>query len=245
MTDPVVLRSMATSPNARVMVFVDGQNLYKTCRQLFGHPLCHPHLLAEYLAGPRTVHAPSCRFYTGRPNQNVPGQGNNLRNLDRRLAAIRRSGVTVITRTLRYHWDWGHRERLPTPTFDAGPQMVTLRPWQRPHEKGIDLALALDVVELSLTGALDVAIVVSLDRDLQEIPLALRKLRAFLARPVRLEAAVPVVDGSQPKILPGFAYTHQITPAVFELIRDDTDYTVDDSMWTPPELPESLDHPEP
>jgi hypothetical protein len=39
-----------------------------------------------------------------------------------------------------------------------------------PSEKGIDLALALEVVEFALNGVFDVAIVVSLDRDLEEIP---------------------------------------------------------------------------
>jgi len=63
---------LATDPEARVMVFVDGQNLYNTCRRTFGHALCNPHLLAEHLAGPRTRHRVACRFYTGRPNPNIP-----------------------------------------------------------------------------------------------------------------------------------------------------------------------------
>src|SRR5260221_14562942 len=46
--------ALATDPPAKVLVFIDGQNLYKTCRSLFGHSLCHPHLLARHLAGPRT-----------------------------------------------------------------------------------------------------------------------------------------------------------------------------------------------
>jgi hypothetical protein len=103
MPDPAVA-ALATDPTAKVLVFIDGQNLYKTCRSLFGHPLCHPHLLAQHLAGPRT--RVDCRFYTGRPNPNIDPTG--ARNLDRRLAIMRREGVTVVTRPLRYHWDWGH-----------------------------------------------------------------------------------------------------------------------------------------
>jgi len=76
---------LATDPDARVMVFVDGQNLYNTCRRTFGHPLCHPHPLAQYLAGARTNNPVACRFYTGRPNPNVPGEASKARNLDRRL----------------------------------------------------------------------------------------------------------------------------------------------------------------
>ncbi len=96
--------------------------------------------------------------------------------MDRRLNVMRGMGVTVVTRPLRYHWDWGHREKLPRPEPGAAPQTVTLRPWERPQEKGIDLILALDVVELILTDQCDVAIVVSLDRDLYEVPQALRNL---------------------------------------------------------------------
>jgi len=66
-------------------------------------------------------------------------------------------------------------------------------------------------------------------------------LRELIARPLRLEAAVPVEGGRRyPKTIDGFHYTHQITPNVFELVRDDTNYTVPDHAWTPPELPRSL-----
>ena len=229
---------LATDQNARVMVFVDGQNLYKTCRELFGHPLCHPHLLAEHLAGSRTNNRVACRFYTGRPDHNIAGERTKARNLDRRLNAMGRVGVTVVTRRLRYHWDWGHRQPLPEPAPEAAPQTVTLEPWQRPQEKGIDLSIGLDLIEFALTDTFDVGIVVSLDRDLAEIPRALRNLRPIVNRAVRLEAAVPIRPGrTDPKTLAGFAFTHQITQEVFDLVRDDTDYTLPDERWTPPVLP--------
>lgn len=116
-----------------------------------------------------------------------------------------------------------------------------LSPWMRPQEKGIDLVIGLDVVEFLLTRVCDVAIIVSLDRDLYEIPQAIQNLSRLIARPVRLEAAVPVPDGQrQPKILPRFSFTHQITRQVFQRIRDDTDYTVDDSKWVAPQVPKTI-----
>lgn len=70
---------------------------------------------------------------------------------------------------------------------------------------------------------------------------AAANLSRLIARPVRLEAAVPVPDGQkQPKILPRFSFTHQITRHVFERIRDDTDYTVKDSAWAAPQVPRTL-----
>lgn len=223
------------------MVFVDGQNLYKRCRELFGHPLCHPHLLAEHLAGPRIVHRVSCRFYTGRPNPNLPDERVKTRNLDRRLGAMRGVGITVITRELRYHWTWGHQGRLPPAREGASSVSVELRPWRRPQEKGIDLALGLDVVEFALSDRYDVGIIVSLDRDLSEIPRTIRNLRFLMDRSVRLEAAVPVsVNRRAPKILHGFDHTHQVTQTLFDRIRDDTDYTVPSEAWDRPILPRTL-----
>ncbi len=82
------------------------------------------------------------------------------------------------------------------------------------------------------------AIIVSLDRDLFEIPLALQNLGNLVPKPVRLEAAVPVPEGQKwPKVLPRFSYTHQITRSMFEKVRDDTSYTVPEHLWTPPTLP--------
>jgi uncharacterized LabA/DUF88 family protein len=232
--------ALATDPNARVMVFIDGQNLYQGCRRNFGHPLCHPHLLAQHLAGPRTNKRLACRFYTGRPSPAKPGEAKKAKHLDRRLDCIAKTGVTVITRPLRYHWDWGHRAKLPKPGPGVPPQIVEMTPWERPQEKGIDLVLALDVVEFVLTDACDVAIIVSLDRDLYEIPQALANLKSFVPRPVRLEAAVPVPDRKNPKTLPRFSYTHQITSTVFETIRDDTNYSVPDANWSEPTPPVTL-----
>jgi uncharacterized LabA/DUF88 family protein len=233
--------ALATDPDARVMVFVDGQNLYKTCLELYGHPLCHPHLLAEHLAGARVNQRIACRFYTGRPDPHRPAEKEKARNLDRRLDLISRQGATTQTRTLRYHWDWGHRKTLPEPGPGVSKQTVTLHPWERPHEKGIDVLIALDVIEFIVTNVCDVAIVVSADRDLRELPRALRHLAKLIQRPYRIEAAVAVAsDTGQPKRFPGFNHTHQITPTLFELIRDDTNYTVSEAQWKPPVCPADL-----
>lgn len=103
------------------------------------------------------------------------------------------------------------------------------------------MVLALDVVELLLTGVCNVAIIVSLDRDLFEIPAMIANVKRLLPGPVRLEAAVPVPDAlPSPKTIARFSYTHQLTRNVFDLVRDDVDYTVADEEWTPPTLPRTL-----
>lgn len=232
-------RDLAGDPSARVIVFIDGQNLYKRCRDLFGSPHCHPNLLAQHLAGARGADRVDTRFYTARPDPNIDPRG--ARNLDRRLDGMRKAGVTVVFRPLRYHWDWAPSPAVPPARKDSEPRSATLKPWQRPREKGIDLVLALDVVEFALSGRWDVGIVVSLDRDLWEIPQALDNLNHLRARPFRLEAAVPVPEGlKQPKRLPRFAYTHQITREVFDLVRDRHDYAVDEDAWVRPTVPDRL-----
>ena len=228
------------------MVFVDGQNLYKRCEDYFGHALCHPHLLAEHLAGARSPESVSTRFYTGQPDPNVDDIERRKRSqLDRRLAGMRKCGVTTITRELRYHWTWGpaydQRRKLERPGPNAGTVEVWTEAYKRGAEKGIDLAIGLEVVEFAVKGNFDVAIIVSFDRDLHEIPKAMRNVRDFLPKPVRIEAAVPVALTRTSAVrLPGFSFTHQITESVFQTIRDDTDYTLPKDQWTPPVHPQNL-----
>lgn len=222
--------TLADDPNARVMVFIDGQNLYKRCYEYFGHALCHPHLLARYLAGSRSPSLVAVRFYTGVPDRNVDEiEARKYKNLHRRLLTMERHGVTAIRRPLRYHWAWGpahdQRKKLGRPGPDSGTLEVWTEAYQRPQEKGIDLAIGLDVIEFAVTGSYDVAIVVSRDSDLHEIPKNLKNLQKHLPRPVRIEAAVLVPDSQRGVItLPDFHFTHQVDRAMFELAKDETNY---------------------
>jgi uncharacterized LabA/DUF88 family protein len=243
--DTAAVEALATDPNARVMVLVDGQNLYKACKQGFGRPHIQPRLLADHLAGPRTHTRPAVRFYTGRPNPNVSEYDSvNARNLDRRLGAMRKTGVTVVARTLQYNWEWSHfHEKLPRARQDSPAQNVTVKPWRRPREKGIDLVLGLDAVEFLVTGLCDVLIIVSADRDLFEVPRALKIMESGISRPFRVEAAVVCEGSGEFKRMLGAGYdqVHRITRDVFELVVDPTAYNVDADRWRPVDLPTSLE----
>jgi hypothetical protein len=185
------------------------------------------------------------RFYTGRPNPNVSERDRLMaRNLDRRLAGIQKSGVTVITRTLDYHWEWSltHND-LPRPKSDSPERTVTARPWQRPQEKGIDLVLGLEAIEFVAIDVCDVLIIVSADKDLFEVPKALAKLASHIGRPFRVEAAVPCAGQPNPRRYSDFDGVHFIDKAVFDLVRDDTYYAAKPEKWVPPDPPRSLaDH---
>lgn len=227
------------------MVFVDGQNLYKRCQEFFGHPLCHPHLLAEVLVGDRNL--VGTRFYTGIPDRNVSDfENRKLRFAQRRIGAMRSCGVTVLTRELKYNWDWGFDAETRLRMGVSGPERADIevwaQPYQRAREKGIDMAIGLEVVEFALKGQLDVAIIVSHDTDLHEIPQSIKEIKDYLPWPIRVEAATPVhPDRKNPMRFRAFDFTHQITKDLFDPIRDNTDYTVGPDEWVKPvDLPKHL-----
>jgi len=140
---------------ARVVVFVDYQNAYSRAREFFHRSLSpsssgqiDPLKLAELLVtrSPFDRELRQVRIYRGRPdaNRDPTGYAANLRQ----CAAWDRSSpkVAVITRTLRYPRNW--------PTEPA-------------QEKGIDVALALDVVTMAIKQEYDVGIVMSTDTDVK------------------------------------------------------------------------------
>lgn len=223
--------ALADDPNARVMVFFDGQYFYKECRRAFGWSQAHPDVIARELAGPRKL--VGTRFYTGLhdPRKNPAGHA----AMERRLRAMGQRGVDYQIRTLKYVWEWGpgleEKRRLPAAGPKEAPRQVEIVPYERPVEKGIDLFLSLDALDLGLLNKYDVAIIVSLDADLTELPPMLRGMvrRAGLPE-IRIEAGV--IQRPSPKrpkrvlrVLPRFDHTHQITQEMFDKAVDRTNYS--------------------
>lgn len=205
---------------ARVMVFVDGQNLYKGCYENFGHPHCHPLLLARQLAGSRRLIG--VRYYSGLHDPRVNPELNA--RVQRRHHLMRRTGVSVVERILRYRWEWGLQQRdLPRPEAHLGETLsVDVMPHQRAREKGIDVAIALDVVDLAARlEQMDVAIVVSSDTDLCEVP---RVVHDVTGRSRRVSVEGAVLRGRRTVVLPHYDFTHQIDAATFGVARDGFDY---------------------
>ncbi len=131
----------------RVAVFFDYENVSGWARRCFrtvdGH--IWPKATAELLVSRRR--RPSelveTRVYRGRPNptrQSVSARAN-----DRQTADWEATGVTVVRRNLQYPPQW--------PDVPAS-------------EKGIDVALAVDLVRFAMNGAIDAAIVFTSDMDI-------------------------------------------------------------------------------
>ncbi len=163
----------------RAVSFIDGQNLYRHAKDAFGHhhPNYDPRRLADAVCAERGWVNHEVRFYTGVPNADRTPMWHGY--WTRRLTAMRRIGITVTTRPLRYRVE---QIRLP----DGSIHELSVE-----REKGIDLRLGLDVVRLARNGELDVAIVFSQDQDLAEVAREVRDISRSADRWLKVVSAFP------------------------------------------------------
>ena len=161
------------------MAFIDGQNLYRHAKDAFGHH--HPNY------DPVKLHAAVCkhhgwtpnlvRFYTGVPDrQHEPMWSVYWSN---RVIAMKRAGIYVTTRPIRYH-----KEVVVGP--DGAERVV-----ESPHEKGIDVRLALDLVHRARTRQFNVAVIYSQDQDLAEVVQEVNEIVKEQGREIIIACAFP------------------------------------------------------
>lgn len=146
----------------------------------------------------------SVRVYTGRPDPAL--QSTSAAANVRQCQAWERTGAYVFHRPLRYPYGW------PNNRDGGGPQ-----------EKGIDVAIAVDLVDMAHRREYDVAIVCSADSDLSP---AIEKVRATTG----VEAEVAswrqgsyghrIFSRDQPDL-----FCHWLYQDNFEAVQDETDYT--------------------
>ena len=187
----------------RTLVLIDGQNLYRLAKRAFGPgwPYHWPsydvvklaHALASTTSG-RTVSA--IRFYTGVPHQSQDARWHKFWN--NKLRALQRQGVYV------------YRGRLRADGQDI-------------QEKGVDVSLALDLVQAAHQQSYDHAIIVSQDSDLAPAVALARQVAQDQGRTISLESAVPRVPGRR---LFGIAGTTllPIEKALYDTCLDLTEY---------------------
>lgn len=190
----------------RVVVFMDYQNVHGWARRQFlsygaaksdGHvsPVKVGDLLVKRRNRPSALQ--EVRVYRGRPNP--AKQSGAARANDRQTYDWEQSErVTVIRRNLQYPPDW---------------------PDSKANEKGIDVAIAVDMVRMGMTGEMDVAILFSSDKDL--LP-AVETLWAYQGCHVEVAAWQKAnrlrFDGQQ---LP---WCHNLSRSDFDSVRDPVDY---------------------
>lgn len=136
-----------------LVVFVDYQNVKEDARRAFFRrdafhtkgqfdPLNYGRRICAKKPGRNLKEV---RVYTGVPDTNKDSRGYAARR--RQMASWRKSGVTIKPRTLRYPSGWPKTER--------------------PHEKGVDVALAVDYVVMAVRKEYDIGIICSTDTDLR------------------------------------------------------------------------------
>jgi len=194
----------------RVAVFIDYQNVHLTARELFagyGVPpeqsLVHPLRIAEriILKRRRSSELVGVRVYRGRPNPEHHRRATAAN--DAQTAAWERDPlVRVVRRDLNYR-GW---------------------PEHPPREKGVDVALAVDLVRTAMLGEYDVGVVFSGDTDL--LP-ALET--AFTHTAPNIEVAS--WTGAKPLWFPTamatkryLPYCHFLSEEDFHAVRDHTRY---------------------
>lgn len=162
----------------RVLVSFDGQNLYRLAKDAFGpgYPYHWPSYDVMKLADALATRIPGrtlveVRFYTGVPTARQDEFWNGFWN--NKLRHIGRQGVHVYRGRLYYYG-------------------------QQVQEKGVDVRLAVDLVEATYAQRYDVAILVSQDGDLVPAVDLAKEVARDQSRTVQFESAFPQVPGKRP-----------------------------------------------
>jgi uncharacterized LabA/DUF88 family protein len=178
---------MDALPVKNVMAFFDGQNLYQHAKEAFDHhhPNYDPIKLHKAVCDARGWRARVTRFYTGVPSQaEAPMWAAYWSN---RVLALKRAGVIVTTRPLRYRKEYIlDEDGKPIFKADGTRKSVTA-----PQEKGIDVRLALDLVSLARKREFDIALIFSQDQDLQEVVQEIADIAKEQKREIGIVCAFP------------------------------------------------------
>lgn len=145
------------------------------------------------------------RIYTGLPSPDKDPMGNAAHM--RQVAAWQAEGVTVIRRPLRY------------------PKKYPSQPAQ---EKGVDVALAVDLVFSAARKNYDIAIVFSTDTDLLPALEAVCHLRRAWGPhdAPRLEVAAWAPTRKRLSVPNYSIWCHSLVEEEYETVRDKTNYTL-------------------
>jgi len=193
----------------RVAVFIDGMNMYRGARDAF-FSAYDPHTAGQFdpmqLAQAICRHGPppnepgsrvlsAVRIYQGTPSSH---DRKGYAADQRHRSAWEKKGITVVTRPLRY-------DGRDSP----------------PHEKGIDVALAIDLVAMGIDGDYDVGVLASADTDL------LPALEYLFRRGVRVETAAWRASTPQNLIVSGTTlWPHYLRRNAYNAVADYRDYNL-------------------
>lgn len=177
---------MAAEPAIkRVVAFVDGQNLFHSAKEAFGHryPNYDPLALTQQICQQQGWQFQATRFYSGIPDPKDNAFWNHFWTA--KMGAMGHRGIHVFSRPLRY--------RNQTVQLPAG----TTHTFLVAEEKGIDVRIALDTIHLAYRNEYDVALIFSQDQDLSEVAEQLRLIAKEQGRWIKMASAFPVSPASR------------------------------------------------
>ena len=204
---------MADEPAVkRAIAFFDGQNLYRHAKDAFGHhhPNYDPQKLFDAVCADKGWVSRGVRFYTGTPAREHSAMWHGY--WANRLLAMRRAGIVVESRPLRYR---AHDVELPDGTVETR---------HVPQEKGIDLRLGLDVVRLARVGQFDVAVIFSQDQDLAEVVREVKEIARETDRWIKVVSAYPAGPAATSKRGINGAEWYPMDQAFYDACLDPRDY---------------------
>ena len=190
--------------NIRTIVFIDGQNLYHLARRAwasgpkspYGWPSYDVEKLAQALVSRvsgRTL--VDIRFYTGVPDPSIGGSEFWHRFWSNKIRYLKSRGVYV------------YRGRV-----NSGGQ-----------EKGVDVSLALDLVQATHDQRYEAAIIVSQDSDFGPAVRLAKQIAKAQGRPLAFESSFPFGPGLSRRGVPGTTWIH-IDQTTYDSCHDPTDY---------------------
>lgn len=200
----------------RVVVFIDYENMQRCAKDAFAVDRGHfwPWKLGKLLVDKRNArvdarpsHLAGVQVYRGLPSpRREPNAhaANEAQTASWHASTPEAGHLTIYRRPLRYPRDWPDRKT------------------GRPQEKGIDVALAVDLVRMTYQGAFEVAIVCSHDTDLSPALDAADSVRTTRHH-------IEVASWDRRKRIsysrdPNLPWCHRLDAADFDLVRDPTNY---------------------
>lgn len=161
----------------RATVFIDGQNLLYSLRHAFGvrYPNYDPRKLAEEFCKKNGYELHAVRFYTGTETE----QSNKFWYdfWKKKIDTMKQEGVITYTRPLQYR-------RVPDRDDPSKQVMV-------PMEKGVDIRIALDIVQELQMRESNVMVVFSQDSDFCELSSEIRNIARKQGRWIKFVSAYP------------------------------------------------------
>lgn len=208
---------MPSEPHTkRAIAFIDGQNLFHAALKAFGYtfPNFDPLKLAYALCKQRQWDMKGVRFYTGVPDIDDDEKWHHFWTAKK--LAMSRARVYVYSRPLRYR---NKVIKLPD---------GTLHTFLVGEEKGIDVRMALDIINLAHKREYDVALVLSQDQDLSEVADELRIITKEQNRWIKIVSAFPY--SPTVKNMRGINNTEwvKIDRATYDACLDPRDYRIEE-----------------